>query len=813
MTRTRPRSSFREPRIGSVEGGGLLLVLGLVLLSATPVVAAEIPTASAFSIQTNGPIAAIGLGDWYTATAGGGGAGYHYLEITIPCGWPSGTPVHVDLFSPETNQVSGALGVSEEPNGNYDSTQFELYAPGTVIGPGFASPMPGTGIAGSQRTFQPGGLGAPEQWVRYFTIAPASCGTYVLRSEVLADPPGEGNDQNGWRLRVGSDDDGDPDTAPPANTDDADGVPGTNDEIVIGVTQASYQHDAGGTQCFTLLEHVAPGQPSVTFHNFDLGGLVRVRYYAPSDAYDPAGTSNGTAGVVSGAAQWNGSANTTRVGDTIANPEPGWWRIVTCTDDHDQFVQEGALARPAYFEQPPTPALQISKTDGLTNVAPGQTVTYQILVANVSTGASAGAATQVVVTDTLPAGVTFVSCSARAPAQGTWSCAQAAGVVTFTQSGWISAGSTATLELAVRVNQGAVAPLVNLAQVAYRDALGNPYPTTSASDSDGIATSADLSITKTDSPDPVQVGQALTYILTVRNDGPTDATAVSVTDTLPAGVTFDSATASQGTCSQAAATVTCALGNLATGAQASATIVVTPTAAGSITNAASVSATQADPDSADNTDSEGTEVSAANADLSVTKTADPSRKVEEGDLVTYTIVVRNDGPAVADDVVVQEDPPAGLSLQGHEASVGTYDPDSGSWTVGDLAAGTEEQLELSFRVEEGTAGDELVNEVTVEAGDAVDPTPVDASDSATVTVLAAGAGDPDDPEDPDDPADPDDPTDPDALSVAAEATATTGADPRRLTALAVTLAVIGLALLILPARAERRRREPLTRWG
>src|SRR3954464_6897794 len=58
--------------------------------------------------------------------------------------------------------------------------------------------------------------------------------------------------------------------------------------------------------------------------------------------------------------------------------------------------------------------------------------------------------------------------------------------------------------------------------------------------------SADLTITKADSPDPVAVGSTLTYTLQVQNLGPDPATGVIVTDQLPKGVDFVSATASVG---------------------------------------------------------------------------------------------------------------------------------------------------------------------------------------------------------------------------------------------------------------------------
>ena len=80
------------------------------------------------------------------------------------------------------------------------------------------------------------------------------------------------------------------------------------------------------------------------------------------------------------------------------------------------------------------------------------------------------------------------------------------------------------------------------------------------------ALNANLSLTKTDSPDPVLVGQQVTYDLTVDNAGPRAATGTVVTDTLPAGMIFDSATPSQGMCSHTSGTVTCQLGTVGSGA-------------------------------------------------------------------------------------------------------------------------------------------------------------------------------------------------------------------------------------------------------
>jgi uncharacterized repeat protein (TIGR01451 family) len=105
--------------------------------------------------------------------------------------------------------------------------------------------------------------------------------------------------------------------------------------------------------------------------------------------------------------------------------------------------------------------------------------------------------------------------------------------------------------------------------------------------------SADLGIAVTDSPDPVAAGSNLTYTIRVTNNGPDAASGVSVTDTLPAGASFVSATPSQGSCS-GTSTVVCSLGALANLAAATVTLVVRWTPVGTASNTASLASCSLD---------------------------------------------------------------------------------------------------------------------------------------------------------------------------------------------------------------------------
>ena len=119
---------------------------------------------------------------------------------------------------------------------------------------------------------------------------------------------------------------------------------------------------------------------------------------------------------------------------------------------------------------------------------------------------------------------------------------------------------------------------------------------------------SDLSVSQTDSPDPAVVGEQVTYTLTVHNSGPSNAPGVDLTDTLPGGVTYESATPSQGSCTETTGTVSCSLGTVANGSDATVTIHIRPLSAGTLTNEASVTSAAADPSSSNNSTSTETTV-------------------------------------------------------------------------------------------------------------------------------------------------------------------------------------------------------------
>lgn len=329
--------------------------------------------------------------------------------------------------------------------------------------------------------------------------------------------------------------------------------------------------------------------------------------------------------------------------------------------------------------------LEITKSDSVDPVVAGESLTYTLNVTNNGPAAATG----VTVVDTLPAGVTFQSAT---PSQGTAS--EAGGVVTALL-GSLASGSSATVSITVDVDSSTTSALSNSATVS-----GNEIDLVSANDTatepTDVTTEIDLQITKSDSVDPTVAGELLTYTLNVLNNGPSDATGVIVTDTLPAGVTFDSATPSQGSASEAGGVVTANLGALAAGASATITIIVDvpPSATGTLTNTAQVTGNETETNAANNTDTETTALT-SEVNVSITK-SDSVDPVTAGESLTYTLTVSNSGPSDATGVAVSDTLPGDLTFTTGSATQGTVSHSAGvvDITVGTLTPGQSETITI-----------------------------------------------------------------------------------------------------------------------
>ena len=171
-----------------------------------------------------------------------------------------------------------------------------------------------------------------------------------------------------------------------------------------------------------------------------------------------------------------------------------------------------------------------------------------------------------------------------------------------------------------------------------------------------------LAILKSAVPSPVVAGTQLTYTLTAMNNGPSDATGVTVTDTLPAGVSYVSASSSQGTANFANGELTVNLGGLATGGTATTTVVVSVNSGvtGTLTNTAVIDGNEPEANLANNKAIVETPIQVL-VDLAITKVASQA-EVKPGDQFAYTLTARNFGPSAADGVTVFDTLPSGLTL-------------------------------------------------------------------------------------------------------------------------------------------------------
>ena len=292
--------------------------------------------------------------------------------------------------------------------------------------------------------------------------------------------------------------------------------------------------------------------------------------------------------------------------------------------------------------------LALAKTGTPNPVVGGANVTYTLTASNA--GPNDGG--NIVITDNLPPSVSFVSASGSG-----WSCSHASGVVTCSRTGPHVVGAAippVTLVGTVNASGGTV---TNSATVA--PATGG---TADPDNTDNTATfnvtvlpGADVRIAQKTviSALPAVAGTNVSFRIQPRNSGPATATNVVVTDPLPAGWTFVSASGTNWTCSNAANTVNCTRATMPTSAADDITVIATAPANGAIapagqsfTNTASISASSADPISSNNSGSVGVTVLRDGADLRVAKSKTPNPVALNANM-TSTITVSNNGPRTA----------------------------------------------------------------------------------------------------------------------------------------------------------------------
>jgi uncharacterized repeat protein (TIGR01451 family) len=312
--------------------------------------------------------------------------------------------------------------------------------------------------------------------------------------------------------------------------------------------------------------------------------------------------------------------------------------------------------------------LALTKTASPTAVADGGQITYTLTVTNIGPGNSSG----YVVDDPLPSLVN--------PSTPTTGCSIAAGTLTC-QGNPLPAGASSTITVTGNAPSPNTAAITNTATVTGNEQDLNPSNNTATATVQPLP-GADLALVKTASPTSVTAGGQVTYTLLVTNNGPDDASGVTVSDPLPAGETLVSAVPSQGSCSA----TSCQLGTIADGGQAQILLTadVGTTAGGTITNTASVVASTPDPNMANNTSSAAVTVTPTTApsgritqsksDLQIVKRVNHS-EAKPGQLLTYTLVVTNHGPDAAAGVKVTDTPK--LALTDVHAK-----PSQGSCTVG-----------------------------------------------------------------------------------------------------------------------------------
>ena len=347
----------------------------------------------------------------------------------------------------------------------------------------------------------------------------------------------------------------------------------------------------------------------------------------------------------------------------------------------------------------------------------GDTIAYTISVTNNGTSD----ATEVSLVDLLPSGLTYIgddSSGMYNSGSGLWTI------------GNLDNGDSESITIQCTVNVGtAGTSITNNTTPASGDQAD---PSTNGDVLEvviHINNETDIVLSKTVNNNNPDEGEQIEYTITVLNNGIIEATNIEITDILPAGLLYVSGTPTAGSWNAPV----WKLNSLAPRASESLIVkveVAANTAGQALTNTISNTQDQLDNDATQD-DLEET-ISVTVADLVTIKTVDNTTP-DEGEVITYSIKVTNNGTSDATNIYLTDHLPQGVVYHSDDSN-GAYNFGSGIWTVGDLANGMSKTLLIEATVEVGTAGSTITNTTTSAVGDQQDPTTAGDQLQATIHI-------------------------------------------------------------------------------
>ena len=311
------------------------------------------------------------------------------------------------------------------------------------------------------------------------------------------------------------------------------------------------------------------------------------------------------------------------------------------------------------------PDMTIAKSDGVDRAEPGQTLTYRISVTNVGNQAATG----VTVSDLLPSGLSFVSCSDACDSSAlpslTWTNLYEAGDPGDYANAF-DPGGTRVVTVTVTVDSPVTAGTkgwTNTAAVVDDGTNGTDPTTANNSATDIDLYGADLAITKTDGVASTVPGTPIAYTIVVTNNGPSRVDSFTLSDAVPAAITGTRWSVSRGSFESSTGAWSGSSLSVGDTVTFDMTGTVRPDALGDLVNAATVTLPVgfSERDSANNSATD-TDLLTPLARLSVNKSLEGS--LVAGQNATYRITVSNTGPSFARSVAVTDVLPDGLTLVG-----------------------------------------------------------------------------------------------------------------------------------------------------